>query len=285
MDYHKNQCEIVEHQIDNPELFHNLYPYEEFERYQLPNLEKESLKFYNGQLKFAENDRPLAYYFFEHRNLSKDVKTGIRTVYKQFTEKHNSFTLVNLKNHFANLDITNNKTSSGLSSDWERMKRVSICSFGIKKEDFPKIKFSSSKQGREENVSAINTNQYLKAANLLYEKGEYEDSLLINTTWCFASRPSEMLTLRFEGFEDKDNQKSVYYYANKKNQGNKITISNYLYDRVMEFKEMKISQGTYTKKMIITPTGKSIKGYLFLTLRDLFFKRSLQESLESLFQV
>ena len=97
------------------------------------------------------------------------------------------------------------------------MKRLAICSFGIKKEEFPKIKFSSNKQGREENISAINKNQYLKAANLLYEKGEFEDSLLINIMWCFASRPSEMLTLRFEDFEDKDDQKFVYYYANNKN--------------------------------------------------------------------
>ena len=171
MNYDNEQCEIVEHQIDKPELFHDPYPYEEFERYQLPNLEKESLKFYKEQLKFAENDKPLAYYFFEQRNLSKDVKAGIRTVYKQFIEKYKSFTLVNLKNHFTNLDITNSKTSSSLSKNWERMKRVATCSFGIKKEEFPKIKFSSSKQGREENVSAIDKNQYLKA-EIYYMKRE-----------------------------------------------------------------------------------------------------------------
>ena len=61
-------------------MFNDPYPYEEFERYQLPNFEKESLNFYKEQLKFAEKDKPLAYYFFEHRNLSKDVKAGIRTV-------------------------------------------------------------------------------------------------------------------------------------------------------------------------------------------------------------
>ena len=60
------------------------------------------------------------------------------------------------------------------------MKRLAICSFGIKKEEFPKIKLSSNKQGGEENISAINKNQYLKAANLLYEKEEFKDSLLIN---------------------------------------------------------------------------------------------------------
>ena len=105
--------------------------------------------------------------------------------------------------------------SSSLSLHWERMKRLAICSFGIKKQDFPKIKFSSNKQGREENVSAINKDQYLKAANLLYAKGQYEDALLIHIMWSLASRPNEMLTLRFEDFEDKDGQKSVLYYANK----------------------------------------------------------------------
>ena len=29
---------------------------------------------------FAENDKPLEYYFFEHRNWSKDVKAGIRLI-------------------------------------------------------------------------------------------------------------------------------------------------------------------------------------------------------------
>ena len=128
-------------------------------------------------------------------------------------------------------------------------------------------------------MSAINKNQYLEAANLLYEKGEFEDSLLINIMWCFASRPSEMLTLRFEDFEDKDGQKSVYYYANKKDQRNKFTISNDLNDRVMEFKELKISQSTYKKKICITPTDKSIKGHFVFTWRDLYFEKSFQESL------
>ena len=136
MNYDNDQGEIDEHQIDKPELFHDLYPYERFETGQIQNLEKESLKFYKDQLKFAENDNPLAYYFFEHWNLSKDVKAGIRSIYKQYKEKYSSFALNNLKNYFTNLDITNSMTSSSLSKNWERMKRLAICSFGIKKKSF-----------------------------------------------------------------------------------------------------------------------------------------------------
>ena len=88
MENENDHSEIVEHHIDKPELFYEPYPYERFEAYQLPNLEKESLKFYKEQLKFSENDKPLAYYFFEHRNLSKGEKAGIKTAYKLFKDKY-----------------------------------------------------------------------------------------------------------------------------------------------------------------------------------------------------
>ena len=136
-----------------------------------PTSWKESLKFYKEQLKFADKDNALSFYFFEHRNLSVGVKAGIKTAYNQFKLKYSIFSIDNLKNFFTNLDITNSMVSSSLSLHWERMKRLAICSFGIKKQDFPKIKFTSNKQGREDNVSAINKDQYLKAANLFYEKG------------------------------------------------------------------------------------------------------------------
>ena len=47
-----DQCEIVEHNLEAPELFRRPYPYEKFEKNQLPQLENESLRFYKEQLKF-----------------------------------------------------------------------------------------------------------------------------------------------------------------------------------------------------------------------------------------
>ena len=89
--------DIVEHQINNPDLFHDPYPFEKFEESQLPNLTKESLKFYKEQLKFADNIKPLAYYFFEQRNLSKGVKPDMKTTHNQFISKYDNFTVNNLK--------------------------------------------------------------------------------------------------------------------------------------------------------------------------------------------
>ena len=48
------------------------------------------------------------------------------------------------------------------------MKRIGSWSFFINNNEFPTIKFSSNKQGREENISAINIVKFfLKAAKLL----------------------------------------------------------------------------------------------------------------------
>ena len=60
-----------------------------------------------------------------------------------------------------------------------------------------------------------------------------EDALLIHIMWSLTSRPNEMLKLRFEDFEDKDGQKFVLFYANKKNQRKKLTISEVLYIKII----------------------------------------------------
>ena len=76
--------------------------------------------------------------------------------------------------------------------------------------------------------------------------------------WSLAFQPNEMLTLRFEIFEDKDGQKFVLYYENKKNQRKKFTISEELYTQVKNFKEMKVNNGTYQIGSFTTLTGKTI---------------------------
>ena len=73
----------------------------------------------------------------------------------------------------------------------------------------------------------------------MYECGNYEDSLLIYIMWSLASRPNEMLTLRFGDFEFTNNQATINYYSNKKNQRKKFTIPDDLYNEVIEFKSTK----------------------------------------------
>ena len=121
--------------------------------------------------------------------MSAGVKAGIKTSYNKFNEKYKVFCIDNLKNYFSNLDITNNMAKSSLSLQWERIKRLATCSFGIQKNEFTKFKFLVVNK-EEKKISAINKDQYLKAVNLLNEKGQYEDAILIHIMWSPASRPT-----------------------------------------------------------------------------------------------
>ena len=94
--------------------------------------------------------------------------------------------------------------------------------------------------------------------------------------WSLASRPNEMLTLRFEDFEDKNGQKTVLFYSSKKNQKKRFTISEELYNQVMMFKNIKVNNGKYEVRSYTTPTGKLIKrpfcirAYKIKTSKEIF---------------
>ena len=81
------------------------------------------------------------------------------------------------------MDITNSMTSSNLNLHYERLKRVVEIEYGINRISFLKLKLSSSKQGREESVSAINNEEFQNAKKVLYECRKYEDSFLIHIMW------------------------------------------------------------------------------------------------------
>ena len=91
-----------------------LYPFERFEQDQFQNLESESKKFYQRLIKFTNNWKPLAYYFFENLGLSINMRKGIVNIYNQYSSKYSSFTVDNIRNFITNLDITNSMASSSL---------------------------------------------------------------------------------------------------------------------------------------------------------------------------
>ena len=75
-----------------------------------------------------------------------------------------------------------------------------------------------------------------------------------------------MVTFRFEDFEDNNNQKSVLYYANKKNKKKRITIADDLYDQIIDFKNFKIEKGKYRERSLSTSTGKKLTGHFVFDL-------------------
>ena len=68
-----NQCNIVIHQIEDPNIFRKKYPYETFIVEELPELDSKLKKDYSNWLKLAYNIEPLA--FFLYKNPQLDIKT------------------------------------------------------------------------------------------------------------------------------------------------------------------------------------------------------------------
>ena len=75
-----------------------------------------------------------------------------------------------------------------------------------------------------------------------------------------------MLTIRFKDFEFTNNQATINYYSNKKNQRKKFTILDDLYNKVIEFKSTKERQGKHIEKTVTTPTGKEIVRHFIFNL-------------------
>ena len=90
-----------------------------------------------------------------------------------------------------------------------------------------------------------------------------------------------MVALRFEIFED-NNQKSVLYYANKKNQRKRVTIADGLYKQVIDSKNFKIENGSYHERSLTTSTGKTLTEHFVFDLTRSKLQKKLSRKFKKL---
>ena len=83
--------------------------------------------------------------------------------------------------------------------------------------------------------------------------------------WSLASRPNEMLTIRFEDFEFTNNQAIINYYSNIKNQRKKFTIPDYLYNKVLNSKALKRNKESILRKQLQHQQERKLLDILYLT--------------------
>ena len=136
------QSDVVKHQIENSEMFWDLYPFNRFKKHQFQNLENKSKKYYQRLIKFTSNWKHLAYNFFENRGLSINVRKGIIYVCNQYSFKYSTFIIYNIRNLITNLDIINIIIiSSSLHIHYERLKQAAEIAYGINKFAFQNLSF------------------------------------------------------------------------------------------------------------------------------------------------
>ncbi len=121
------------------------------------------------------------------------------------------------------------------------MKRIGICSYGYKPEDFPKITFSSARHGNSMDGKALNLKAIQQVSSLLYEKSELEGSLLINLMLELKAYPSQVLLIRFEDCLASNNKCTINLTQLRSNRRKRCIVTSKLYKQITEFKAILIN--------------------------------------------
>ena len=234
------QSEVVFHQVEDYETIRELYPFEKFKRNELNNLGTISKKEYQRLFKLTESYEPLAYFLYQNRSLTQPTLKSFILTFKEYFEKYDKFNLTNLKLLYVEKDTSEVEKDTSevekketIKRKWKQWRRLATVVYGVRKEDFPVVKFSSKKKGKEQNHSAYDRELILDAWKTLSNKGNKVDALLLHLMFALALRPGEARLLKFEDVLINNNQMLFKVYKSKKGRIQQLTISKEFYNEII----------------------------------------------------
>ena len=196
------------------------------------------------------------------------MKSFILT-FNEYFSKHDKFDLTSLKLHYIEKDLSEVENKETLKKKWKQWRRLSLIIYGAKKDEFPLIKFSSKKKGKEQDHSAYDRDLILKAWSTLSKQGNKSDALLLHLMFALALRPGEARLIKFEDVEFKNNQYSIKVYKSKKDRIQQLSISQSLYDEITNYKQQLITSNKYQETSRKTMKGDNVVGhFLFWNSRN-----------------
>ena len=255
------QSEVVFHQVEDYETIRELYPFEKFKRDELNNLGPISKKEYQRLFKLAESYEPLAYFLYQNRSLTQPTMKSFILTFKEYFVKHDKFNLTDLKLLYVEKDMSEVENKETIKRKWKQWRRLATVVYGVRKEDFPVVKFSSKKKGKEQNHSAYDRELILDAWKTLSNKGNKVDALLLHLMFALALRPGEARLLKFEDVLINNNQMLFKVYKSKKDRIQQLTISKELYNEIISYKQYLIDENKYVESNRKTSKGDMITGH------------------------
>ena len=261
LNYENQQSEVLIHEVEDYEAIRELYPFEIFKRDEFPSLGPISKKEYERLLKLSKNQEPLAYFLYQNRTLTLQTMKSFILTFNEYFSKHDKFDLTSLKLHFIEKDLSEVENKETLKKKWKQWRRLSLIIYGVKKDEFPLIKFSSKKKGKEQDHSAYDRDLILKAWSTLSKQGNKSDALLLHLMFALALRPGEARLIKFEDVEFKNNQYSIKVYKSKKDRIQQLSISQSLYDEITNYKQQLITSNKYQETSRKTMKGDNVVGH------------------------
>ena len=255
-----HQSEVIVHKIEDYEAIRGLYPFEIFIKEKLPSLDSKLQKEYSKALDIAGNIAPLAYFLYMNSYLSPQTIKSFVVTWKEYYIEYREFNLEMLKSLFIEKDLKQLETKETLIKKWKQWKRIWYISFGISKDNFPIIEFSSAKKAPKLANSKSVDEIVEEARNVLTSKGKTADALLIHLMYALGSRTGEVKYLRFEDVKNTITA-TIKVYDIQKRKEKIVSISQELYNEIKQYEKQIKEMKKYFKSIRTTPDEASISGY------------------------
>ena len=267
------QSEVVWHQIEDYEKVRDKYPYEIFIRDELPNLETRSKKEYQTFYKLAEHKEPLAYFLYKNSLLSDQTMKSFLTAYKEYSNVHDEFDLKKLKSIYIEKDLLETDGKDTLAKKWKQWRQICAVSFGVSKDLFPQIKFSSKKKPKEQERSIVSKEIIKEAWDTLSKNGKQAESLMIYLMFAFELSPGDVRLLKFDDIKMKSKQATIIVHKLKSNCKQQIPISMSLYKRITKYQNDLTKNGKCYMSNRSTKTENIVGHFLFKDSKSLIIKK------------
>ena len=76
-------------------------------------------------------------------------------IYKEYSKEYEEFDLKKLKSIYIEKDLMESESQETLSKKWRQWRQIWMISYGVSKDSFPQIKFSSEKKVKEQERSVV----------------------------------------------------------------------------------------------------------------------------------
>ena len=112
--------------------------------------------------------------------------------YKEYSKMYDEFDLKKLKSIYIEKDLKELENKETLTKKWKQWRRIWMISYGVSQELFPKIRFSSKKKAKEQEIFKVSKEIIKEARETLSKKWKacwvIDDlshvSIWIESRWC-----------------------------------------------------------------------------------------------------
>ena len=141
--------------------------------------------------------------------------------------------------------------------------------YGLKQEDFPRGAFSNTEYIRSQARTESISKEVLQDIHQgLIKDKKYDGALIIHIMFALALRCVELRFIVFENVFKKSQGYSIKIFRTKNNKFQKISISEELYDEIMQKKKRLQDEGNYFNDIRYSSKETEVKGHFLFNYTE-----------------